>query len=58
MGRTVIEAGNLRPCVVCGKMTKFIDYCFEERLCSEECDNKFTDMLFPTSKNENNITGG
>lgn len=45
--RTVIEADNLKPCRVCGKPTKFIDYCYEERLCSKKCDHIFTDMLYP-----------
>lgn len=51
--RTVIEADDLKPCRVCGKPTKFIDYCYEARLCSKKCDAEYTDMLFPEdSKNE------
>lgn len=42
-----IIAENEAPCVVCGKPTKLIEYCFECRLCSEECIHRFVKMCFP-----------
>lgn len=43
--RTVIESSDLEPCAVCGKPTKYIDYCVETRLCSKECDMKYFDEI-------------
>lgn len=42
----VIKAENKEQCVVCGEETNFIDYCFEARLCSEECQDKLIDLMF------------
>lgn len=38
---TTITSENLKPCVVCGKLTNLIDYCVEQRLCGEECEKKY-----------------
>ena len=39
---------NTAPCEVCGFRTHFIDYCYEMRVCSEEClsklDTEITEM--------------
>lgn len=43
--RTVIMSENCGPCVVCGRPTKYLDYCYEARLCSEACDKAFTDSM-------------
>lgn len=42
----IIKVDNPEPCAVCGELTKFIDYCFETRFCSEECQDKLTDLCF------------
>lgn len=42
----IIKADKSEPCAVCGEPTKFIDYCFETRLCSEECQKELTDLCF------------
>lgn len=39
---TIIKASNLRPCVKCGELTEYIDYCYEARICSKECEDKLT----------------
>lgn len=33
------------PCKVCGSPTHFIDYCYEMRVCSEECLKKLDDEI-------------
>lgn len=42
----MIKVDDKAPCVICGDPTNFIDYCFESRLCSEECQRKLTDLVF------------
>lgn len=42
----VIKVDEPQPCEVCGYLTQFIDYCFEKRLCSEECQLELTDLIF------------
>lgn len=37
---SLLVSENEKPCSVCGRMTHFIDYCGETRLCSEECSSK------------------
>lgn len=34
-----------KPCDECGELTRFIDYCGENRLCSEECAYKRWDVI-------------
>lgn len=38
--RTMMECENEKPCSVCGSPTRYIDYCYESRMCSEECQHK------------------
>lgn len=43
-----------KPCVVCGKNTHALDYCFESYICSTECMKKYTDEINETcNKSEN-----
>lgn len=43
-----------KPCVVCGKNTHALDYCFESHICSTECMKKYTDEINKTcNKSEN-----
>lgn len=37
-----------KPCVVCGKNTHALDYCFESHICSTECMKKYTDEINKT----------
>ena len=41
-----IEADIERPCAVCGRTTKFVEYCVEMPLCSQKCIDKFYDLLY------------
>ena len=47
-----IEADTERPCAICGKMTKFVEYCVEKPLCSQECIDKFYQDLYKIEKKE------
>lgn len=38
---TLMKVDTIFPCEVCGKPTQFIDYCYEMRLCSSECEDEF-----------------
>lgn len=45
-----IMKGKLKlPCFSCGEPTEYIDFCYEVRCCSTECQNKlneeYLDML-------------
>lgn len=33
----IIRGGDMKPCIVCGRPTEFIEINYEARLCSEEC---------------------
>ena len=33
----MIRGGDMKPCIVCGRPTEFIEINYEGRLCSEEC---------------------
>jgi hypothetical protein len=33
--------GSLKPCLLCGEPTEFIEVCSEAHFCSEECENEF-----------------
>lgn len=33
----MIRGGDMKPCIVCGCPTEFIEINYEARLCSEEC---------------------
>lgn len=37
---TLLVSDHEEPCVECGELTRFIDYCGESYLCSEECSYK------------------
>ena len=37
---TLLVSSHEEPCVECGEPTRFIDYCGESYLCSEECSYK------------------
>lgn len=41
-----IKTGNQRPCKVCGRLTSYVEYCFEMPLCSNECISKLYEELF------------
>lgn len=41
-----IEADIERTCVVCGRTTKFVEYCVEMPICSQECIDKFYQELY------------
>lgn len=45
---TVVKVDNLEPCIECGQLTQYIDYCFELRVCSKECDDKVTEDIMNT----------
>ena len=42
---TIMKVDNFKPCVECGEPTQYIDYCYECRVCSEECDNVITEYI-------------
>ena len=35
--KSLIKSDNIKPCSQCGNGTHYIDYCTEQRICSEEC---------------------
>lgn len=35
--RCLIKTENEKPCWICHEDTAYIDYCTEQRVCSEEC---------------------
>lgn len=39
--RCILRMGGLSPCHVCGELTEYIDYCYVENICSEECQKSF-----------------
>ena len=41
-----IEADNERPCVVCGKMTNYVEIGVEHSLCRVVCIDKFYEMIY------------
>ena len=36
---------HAEPCVICGKPTRFVEWCTESRLCGTECYRKHFDMI-------------
>ena len=34
---SLIKSEDKKPCAKCGELTEFVEYCYELRLCSEEC---------------------
>ena len=47
-----------RPCVICGKLTSRLDYCYELRICSKECqkviDQRYSDAMDKIERGEIN----
>ena len=33
----IMRGRSVRPCIVCGSLTEYIEINYEARLCSEEC---------------------
>ena len=50
IGCTVIKDELEKPCIICKENTKYIDYCCEARICSEECYKKLTKIILINSK--------
>lgn len=42
-GRSMLEGNNEEECFLCGQPSKYIDYCYEARICSEECQKTMND---------------
>lgn len=47
-GYTVMKVDDSKPCIECGELTEYIDYCYECRVCSKECDDKITEDIINT----------
>lgn len=43
--RSLIKSTKERHCFICGAETKYIDYCSEAGICSEECMDEQNKML-------------
>lgn len=43
---TIMVGSTEHPCAMCGKPTKYIDICYEDAFCSDECLESFTEQLF------------
>ena len=42
-----IMRGTIKqPCCICGKLTEYIDICYEAYFCSTECQNKMDDDFY------------
>lgn len=39
-----------KPCCVCGKLTKRIEYCYESYICSNKCENVMNKKLIESEK--------
>ena len=35
--KSIIRVNNKKPCHICGENTRYIDFCYETRICSTEC---------------------
>ncbi|MDU6995970.1 MAG: hypothetical protein E6356_14005 [Terrisporobacter othiniensis] len=42
---TIMKVSNFKPCAECGEPTQYIDYCYELRVCSKECESKITESI-------------
>lgn len=42
---TIMKVDNFKPCIECDEPTQYIDYVFEVRICSEECEHKITENI-------------
>lgn len=45
---------NYEPCCVCGKLTNRVDYCYEARICSKECENVINQEISMYEKKKEN----
>ena len=45
---TIMKVDTFKPCILCGESTQYIDYVFECRVCSEECENQLTEDIMST----------
>jgi len=43
---TIMCGRKIDNCAQCGALTKFIDVDFETHICSEECEEAFTEEFF------------
>lgn len=41
----VLVCKELRPCIMCGELTEFVEICSEGRFCSDECMDRFCERL-------------
>lgn len=41
----LIEVSSEEPCVMCGLVTRYIDFYSESRVCSEECYSEWDKIL-------------
>lgn len=41
----VLVGKELRPCIMCGEPTKFVEICSEGCFCSDECMDRFYERL-------------
>ena len=42
---TIMKADNFKSCIECSELTQYIDYCYECRVCSKECESKITENI-------------
>ena len=42
---TIVKDEIEKSCIVCKENTKYIDYCLETRICSEECYVEITKLI-------------
>lgn len=43
--KSLIKAKCVFPCAVCNTPTSYIDFCSEQRICSEECMHILNDTI-------------
>lgn len=43
--KCLMKVKCVSPCAVCGTPTCYIDFCSEQRICSEECMNVQNDII-------------
>ncbi len=41
----IIRVEDSRPCIACGRGTKYIEICTDFAFCSEECLHKYIDDM-------------
>lgn len=42
---SIIVVQTEQPCMVCGRLTKYLDICSEQHFCSDDCETVFNNLV-------------